>query len=154
MSALFTQVPTMGYPANVRFFGGRPELFMQCGSSWCRMTPEDEAQLHTGYDQETREPIVGVYVIRRPNGLVRIGWNLWELNTNLQPSVIEQLKNRWRQREATNFSKSMLREIDRRTYFSRAFAQFEIAPERLGEWKLELLSVLSEAGSYECVGQK
>jgi hypothetical protein len=73
------------------------------------------------------------------------------LNTNLRPSVIEQLKKRWCQREATNLSKSMLREIDRRTYFSRSFAQFEIAPERLEEWKLELLSVLSEVDSYECV---
>ena len=148
MSALLTQAPTTGYPPNVRFFTGRSELFMQCGSSWCRMTREDEAELHTGYDWANSEASVGVYVAHRPNGLVRIGWNLWKLNTNLRPSVIEQLKNRWRKREAANFSKSMLRAVDRRTYFSRAFAQFEIAPARLEEWKSELSAILSNPESY------
>jgi hypothetical protein len=149
MSALLTQVPTTGYLPNVRFFSNRSELFMQCGSTWCRMTPEDEAQFHTRHDRETREANVGAHVVCRPNGLLRIGFDLWKLNANLRPAVIERLKNRWRQQEAASLSKSMLHHAQRRAYFTRSFARFEISPDRLEDWKSELSAVLSNPESYQ-----
>jgi hypothetical protein len=103
-----------------------------------------------GLDHETREANVGIYIVRRPNGLLRVGFDLYKLDVNLRPSAVERLASRWRQ-EGVNLSKSLLRSVGRRVHFSRSFAQFEIAPERLEEWKSELRSVLSEAGSYECV---
>jgi hypothetical protein len=134
----------------VRFFNGRSECFVQDGSRWRRLTLEEEARDCTGYARETAEPHVGVYVVRRQNGLVRLGLDLWKLSVNLRPAVIEHLERRWRQ-EAAAFSKSLFRTVGRRVHFSKSFARFEIAPERLEAWKLELESVLSDPDTYESI---
>ena len=137
----------------VRCFSGRQDSFVQDGERWRRTTPEDEAHFHTGFDHETHEPSVGIYIERRPNGLLRIGFDIWKLSLNLRPAVIERVENRWRQ-EAASFSKSLLRSTSRRSHFSNSFARFEIAPERLEAWKAELEHVLSNSESYECVSRR
>jgi hypothetical protein len=137
----------------VRIFAGRSESFFQFGSEWRRATSEDEAVAYSGYDRETHEPNVGIYVMPRPNGLVRIGFDLWKLSSNLSPAVIERLQNRWRH-EAAGLSKSMLRSALRRSHFSKSFARFEISPERLEEWKSELESLLSDPASFESLERR
>ena len=127
---------------HIRCFSGRSESFVQDGARWRRTTPEDEAHLHTGFDHETHEPSVGIYVERRPNGLLRIGFDIWKLNLNLVPAVIERVEIRWRQ-EAASFSKPLLRSVGRRAHFSKSFMRFEVSPERVDAWKLELESILS-----------
>jgi hypothetical protein len=42
-----------------------------------------------------------------------------------------------------------LRHATRRSHFSKSFARFEVAADRLEEWKLELESVLSDPTTYE-----
>jgi hypothetical protein len=135
-------------PPSIRFFADTSESFVQFGDEWRRLTQEDEARMHTGYDRLSHEPSVGIYIVRRPNGLVRVGFDLWKLNANLRPAVIERLENRWRQ-ESASLSKSMLRSTLRRSHFSRSFARFEVSPERLEGWKQELESILSNPDSYE-----
>lgn len=135
---------------SVRFFAGRSQSFVQCGTEWHRLTSEDEARLATGFARESREPNVGVYVARRPNGLVRLGFDLARLDLKLTPAAIERLEGRWRG-EASNFSKPLYRATLRRTHFSRSFTQFEVAPERVEGWKLELESVLSDPNTYESI---
>jgi len=147
---LFTQLPETLMPPNIRFFSGRSESYFQFGSEWRRATSEDEAKAYSGYDRTTHDPNVGIYITPRPNGLVRIGFDLWKLNANLRPATIERLQNRWRQ-ESTELSKFMLRSAQRRSHFSKSFARFEISPERIEEWKLELESVLSNPDSYETI---
>jgi hypothetical protein len=132
----------------IRFFSGRSESFIQVGSDWRRCSPEDEAHSFTGYDRTTHEPCVGVYIERRPNTLLRIGFDLWKLNANLRPAAIDRIETRWR-REAAGLSKSMLRSVGRRAHFSRSFARFEVAPEHLEAWKAELESILSNPASFE-----
>jgi hypothetical protein len=132
----------------VQFFSGKSESFMQIGSEWKRCSPEDEGHHFTGYDRLTHEACVGIYITRRANGLLRIGLDLWKLNTNLRPETIKRIEKRWRQ-EAAGLSKSMLRSALRRSHFSKSFARFEISPERLEEWKSELESVLSDPASFE-----
>jgi hypothetical protein len=138
---------------HVRCFSGKSDSYVQSGFDWRRMTPEDEAHGHTGYDRETHEANVGIYIVRRPNGLVCVGFDLYKLDVNLRPSAVERLANRWR-REAANLSKSLLRAIGRRVHFSRSFAQFEIAPERLDEWRAELSATLTDADSYEAIERR
>ena len=135
-------------PPLVRFFSGRSQSFVQFGGVWRRMTPEDEARSHTGYDRETHEPNIGIYVIRRPNGLLRIGFDLWKLDMNLRPATIESLERRWREHSAS-FSKSLKRSTARRAHFSKSFACFEIAPECVEKWNQELEIVLSSPDSFE-----
>jgi hypothetical protein len=132
----------------VQFFSGKSESFMQIGSEWKRCTPEDEAHHFTGYDRVTHEACVGIYITRRPNGLLRIGFDLWRLNANLRPENIERIEKRWR-REAAGLSKSMLRSVLRRSHFSKSFMRFEISPEQLEGWKAEFESVLSDPASFE-----
>jgi hypothetical protein len=132
----------------VQFFSGKSESFMQIGSEWKRCTPEDEAHHFTGYDRVTDEACVGIYIVRRPNGLLRIGFDLWRLNANLRPENIERIQKRWR-REAAGLSKSMLRSVLRRSHFSKSFMRFEISPEQLEGWKAGFESVLSDPASFE-----
>ena len=146
--SLFTQLPATFLPPNVRFFSGRSESFFQFGSEWHRATPEDEAHQYTGYDRTTHEPCIGVYVEGRPNGLLRIGFDLWRLSVNLQPAAIAPTESRWR-REAASLSKSLLRSASRRSHFSKSFMRFEVSPEGLEAWKFELSAVLSNPDSYE-----
>jgi hypothetical protein len=145
---LSLQSPAAFLPPNVRFFAGRSESFIQFGSDWRRATPEDEAKMHSGHNRETHEPCIGVYVVRRPNGLLCVGFDLWKLNVNLRPAAIERLQSRWRQ-QATSLSKSMLRSVLRRSHFSKSFARFEISSEHVEEWKSELAAVLSNPDSFE-----
>lgn len=133
----------------VKFFTGRSELFVRDGRKWHRLTAEDEARGFTGICRETHEANVGVYVTKRPNGLMRVGFDLWKLGANLRASVIERIANRWQQREAVNLSKSMLRSVDRRVHISKSFARFEISLHRLEEWQAELSAVLSNPESYQ-----
>lgn len=105
--------------------------------------------MHTGLDRQTHEPSVGVYAVALGNGLVCIGFDLWRLDINLQPAAIDRIERRWRQREAATLSKPMLRAVARRAHFSKSFARFEIAPERLGEWQLELFAIISNPESYQ-----
>jgi hypothetical protein len=135
-------------PSRIRFFSGRSESFVQFAGSWRRMTPEDEARSHTGYHRETREPNIGIYVVRRPNGLLRIGFDLWKLGANLRPATIESLDRRWRE-HAASLSKSRQRSTSRRAHLSKSFASFEIAPECVEKWKAELEVVLSSPDSFE-----
>ena len=132
----------------VRFFSGRSESFVEDGARWRRATREEDARDHTGYDHETHEPSVGIYIERRPNGLFRIGFDIWKLNLNLVPAVIERIESRWKQ-ESASFSKPMLRSVGWRAHFSKSFMRFEVSPERVDAWKLELESILSDATSYE-----
>jgi hypothetical protein len=141
----------MNTPSIVKFFAGRSECFVQDGERWRRMLPEDEAHHHTGYDRDTHGPNVGIYVTRRPNGLLRIGFDLWKIDANLRPSVIERLESRWREREAVNLSNSMLRRVSQRAHISKSFARFEISVHRLEEWRLELESILSDPNTYESI---
>ena len=135
-------------PPHVRFFTEKSQSFLQFGSEWKRCSPEDEGRLNTGYDRQTREACVGVYIARRPNGLVRVGFDLWRLNVNLSRAAIERIEKRWRQ-DAASLSKSMLHSVGRRAHFSKSFMRFEISPERLEEWKLELEHVLSNPAAFE-----
>jgi hypothetical protein len=137
----------------LRFFAGRSESFVQSGSGWRRLTPEDEAKMFSGHDRETRELCIGVYVVRRQNGLLCVGFDLWKLNVNLCPAAIERIKTRWN-REATGLSKSLLRSAQRRSHFSKSFARFEVSPEHLEGWKAELESVLSDPASFEPLERK
>src|SRR5206468_2679846 len=132
----------------VRCFSGRSELFVRDGRKWRRMSCEDEAHGFTGFNRETREPNVGIYIESRPNGLVRVGFDLWKLDANLRPAVIERIESRWRQ-EADRLSKPLLRHAARRAHFSKSFMRFEISSERIDEWNLELESFLSDPDSYE-----
>ena len=140
-------------PPLVRFFAGRSQSSVQFGGSWRRMTPEDEARSHTGYHRETRESSIGVSLTRRPNGLVRVAFDLARLDLNLRPATIEHLRSHWHE-EAAKFSKSLQRSTARRAHFSKSFASFEIAPERVEEWKLELDSVLSNPVSFEPIDRR
>jgi hypothetical protein len=137
-------------PTLVRFFAGRSQSFVQFGGSWRRMRPEDEAHSHTGYHRETRELSIGVSIMRRPNGLVRVAFDLWKLDVNLRPAAIESLERRWREQAAT-LLKSLQRSTARRAHFSKSFASFEIPPARSEEWKDVLEAVLSNPDSYESV---
>jgi hypothetical protein len=154
MSAVSTQDPTALLPPNVRFFSGRSESFVEDDDRWRRMNVEEEAHSRTGYDRETREPNIGVYMVRRGNGLFCIGFDLWKIDLNLRPSAVEHLERRWQQREAVNLSKSILRRVGRRVHISKSFARFEISIHRLEEWKLELKSVLSDPDSYESIERR
>src|SRR5260221_7539117 len=153
MSASTLSLPRPPLPPIVRFIEGRPSFCIGDPTGWRRATPEDEAKMHSGYDRTTHEPCVGVYVVRRPNGVLRIGFDLWKLNTNLRPAAIERLQSRWRQ-QATSLSKSMLRSVLRRSHFSKSFARFEISSEHVEGWKRELESVLSYPDSYENVERR
>jgi hypothetical protein len=135
-------------PPLVHFFSGRSESFVQFGGGWRRMTPEDEARARTGYHPITGVSSVGVSVVRRPNGLVRVAFDLMRLDLNLHPSAIEHLQSRWKN-EAAKFSKSLQRSTSRCAHFSKSFASFEIAPESIEEWKGELEAALSNLDSYE-----
>jgi hypothetical protein len=148
MSTLLTRLPENFSPPNVRIFSGRSDSFFLVGTEWHRADAEDEAKAFSGYDRETHEPNVGIYIVRRPNSLLRIGFDIWKLNANLRPEAIERIETRWR-REAVGLSKSMLRSAQRRSHFSKSFARFEISPERLEAWKSELESILSNPASFE-----
>ena len=132
----------------IRFFAGRSESFAQSESGWRRLTSEDEAKMFSGHDRETHEPSIGVYVVRRSNALLCVGFDLWKINLNLSPAAIARIEKRWRQ-ESSALSKSMLKSVLRRSHFSKSFAKFEISPERIEEWKSELAAVLSNPESYQ-----
>jgi hypothetical protein len=134
----------------VRIFSGKAESFVQDGDRWRRMSSEDEAHSRTGYDGETHEPSIGIYVTRRPNELLRIGFDIFKLNVNLRRPVIERIESRWRQ-EAASLSKSLLRSVSRRVHFSKSFMRFEVSPERIDAWQLELESILSDPNTYESI---
>jgi hypothetical protein len=104
--------------------------------------------MFSGHERETHEPCIGVYVVRRPNSLLCVGFDLWKINLNLCPAAIARIETRWR-REAARLSNSLLRSAQRRSHFSKSFAKFEVAPERLEEWKSELTAVLSNPDSYQ-----
>jgi hypothetical protein len=132
----------------VKFFAGRSELFARDGRKWRRMSCEDEAHGFTGFNRGTNEASVGVYATKRPNGLMRVGFDLWGLSAKLQPTTVERIESRWRQ-EASAFSKPLQRSAARRAHFSRSFAMFEIAPEHVESWKCALSTVLENPESYE-----
>jgi hypothetical protein len=142
--------PATLLPPNIRFFSGRSESFIQVGSEWRPTSPEDEAHFRTGYDRETHEPNVGIYIVRQPNKLLQIGFDILRLNVSMRPAVIERLGRRWWHQSAS-LSKSLLRSVGHRVHFSKSFAQFEVSPDRLAEWKLELEFVLSDGASYESI---
>jgi hypothetical protein len=136
-------------PPTVKFYSGRQQTFLSDGpTQWRRMTPEDGARLHTGYDRETREPHLGVYIVPVSNGLVRIGFDVFRLNLQIRESTIDRLQHRWRD-EAAALPKTLLRRLYRRTHFSRSFAKFEVQPEDVERWKEELECVLSNPETYE-----
>jgi hypothetical protein len=68
--------------------------------------------------------------------------------------VLERLESRWREREAVNLSKSMVRRVGRRVHISKSFARLEVSVHRLEEWRLELESILSDPGSYESIERR
>src|SRR5258708_5845034 len=142
MSASTLSLPRPPLPPIVRFIEGRPSFCIGDPTGWRRATPEDEAKMHSGYDRTTHEPCVGVYVVRRPNGVLRIGFDLWKLNTNLRPAAIERLQSRWRQ-QATSLSKSILRSVLRRSHFSTTFSTFETSSQHPTRCTTELTSSLS-----------
>ena len=137
----------MNAPA-VQFFAGRSESFVQEGARWRRMTPQDEAHACTGRDRETDEVTLGISISPRPNGLMKVEFDLFRLGANLRPETIERLRARWA-KEASTFSKLLQKSVNRRAHFSKSFAQFEVSPERLEAWKSELSAVLENPDSYE-----
>ena len=112
------------------------------------MTPQDEAHACTGRDSDSREVQVGISISPRPNGLMKIEFDLFRLGANLRPPVIERLRERW-EAEARTFSKLLLRSVSRRAHFSKSFAQFEVAPRNLEAWQAELSAILENPASYE-----
>jgi hypothetical protein len=138
-------------PPTVRVFRGRSESFVQSGpgSTWHRLTAEDEAKRATGHNRETKAPSIGVYVIRTNGGRVKVGFDLWRLSANLRPAVLKQLENRWRSDDAPLFSKAALRTLDRRVHFSASFVTVVTLPEHVSFWTDELVSVLSSPESFE-----
>jgi hypothetical protein len=148
MSSL--QAPSIVAPV-VRFYSGRQETFLSDGPSrWRRATPEDMARLHTGYDRESREPHLGVFIVPVGNGLRRIGFDVIKLNLNLRDSTMARLEQRWRE-EAASLPKTQLRHLLRRAHFSRSFARFEVQPGNVERWKDELECVLTNPDTYESI---
>jgi hypothetical protein len=141
-------------PPTVRVFSGRPEGFVGQPNtdSWRRITVEEEARMRTGLNRETREPSIGVYVAVN-NGRVKIGFDLWKLDVNLKPDVLERLEQQWREGDAVLFSKQALRRVGRKVHISKSFVTIVTAPERLEFWKTELESILSDAHSFELIGR-
>jgi hypothetical protein len=136
-------------PPAVKFYAGRQETFLSDGpSGWRRMTPEDSAKVHTGYNRETHEPHLGVYIVPVGNGFRPIGFDVFKLNLKLRESTIERLEQRWREQSAS-LPKTQLRHPLRRAYFSPSFARFEVQPENVERWKDELECVLTNPESYE-----
>jgi hypothetical protein len=133
-------------PPHVAFFSRRSENFIGAGAEWRRATPEDDAHFRTGRDREG-ERHLGVYMVPRKNGMVRVGFDLLRLNLNLRPEIIERLWARWRA-EGDSLSKSLLKSAERRSHFSKSFAAFEVSIHRLEQWKRELESILSNPDSY------
>jgi hypothetical protein len=133
-------------PPHIEFFSGRSERFFQVSSQWRRATPEDDAHFRTGRDREG-ERHLGVYLVPRKNGLVRVGFDLWRLNISLRREVIERLWARWHA-DGDSLSKSLLKSAERRSHFSKSFAAFEVSVHRLEQWKSELESTLSNPDSY------
>jgi hypothetical protein len=133
----------------VRFYSGRQDTFLSDGPSrWRRMTPEDTAKAHTGYDIATREPHLGVFIVPVGNGFRRIGFDVIKLDLRLRESTMARLEQRWREQSAS-LPKTQLRHLLRRAHFSRSFARFEVQPENVERWKDELEAVLANPGSYE-----
>ena len=78
----------------VRVFNKRSESFVQSGpgSAWHRLTAEDEAKRAiVCHNRDTREPSVGIYVIRTSSGRVKVGFDLWRLSANLTEAVVTRL---------------------------------------------------------------
>ena len=141
---------------NVRVFNKRSESFIQSGlgSTWHRLTAEDEAKLATGHNRETKAPSVGVYVICSNGGRVKVGCDLWRLSANLTPVILSQLETRWRTDDAPLFSKAALRTLDRKVHFSPSFVTIVTLPERAAFWTDELVSVLSNPDSFEALERR
>jgi hypothetical protein len=144
-------LPTFS-PPTVTFFRAPSKSYVLCGSEWQRVSPEEEARMHTGFDRVTREPHIGASIVRRPNGLLRMSFDLVRLDVRLRPSALARLERAWKE-EAENFSKPLFRAALRRTHFSRVFVQFEVLPERDEQWKAELSALLENPASYETANQ-
>ncbi len=138
-------------PPTVYVFNRRSESFIQSGpgSTWHRLTAEDEAKRATGHNRETKEPSIGVFVFPPRNGRVKVGFDLWRLSANLRLDVLARLENRWRSDDAPLFSKAALRALDRKVHFSSSFVTIVTLPERVAFWTDEFVSVLSNPGSFE-----
>jgi hypothetical protein len=137
-------------PPVVKFYSGRQESFIGDGPSWRRMTPEDSARAHTGYDITTREPHLGVFIVPVGNGFRRIGFDAFKLNLNLRESTMARLELRWREQSAS-LPKTQLRHLLRRAHFARSFARFEVQPDSVDEWEEELECILSNPETYESI---
>jgi hypothetical protein len=132
------------------FHSGRQEYFVGDGPGCMRrMTPEDMARAHTGYDRESHEPHLGIYVVPVGNGLTRFGFDVFKLNLQLREATIERLQRRWREEAAATLPKTLLRRVLRRTHLARSFVKFEVQPAAVEQWKGELESILSDPESYE-----
>ena len=132
----------------VLFFSKPSESYFQVGSEWRRATPEDEARFHTGFNVGTGEPSIGIYLVPRPNGLTRIGFDLWRLGSTFRRDVVERLQTRWN-RESAVLSKSLLKSASRRSHFSPSFLRCEIQPDRVEGWKREFEETLTDLTSFE-----
>lgn len=143
-------------PPLVRVFSRRSESFVQTGpgSTWHRLTAEDEAKRATGHHRETKAPSIGVYVLPPKNGRVKVGFDLWRLSANLTRDVLARLENRWRSNDAPLFSKTALRTHDRRVHFSPSFVTVVTLPERVAFWIDEFVSVLSNPRSFEPIERR
>jgi hypothetical protein len=115
-----------------------------------RTTPEDDAHYHTGYLLGTRKPNLGVAIVRRANGLVKIAFDLIRIDVNLRADTIEELRNRWLS-ESAAFSKALLKSASRRAHFSKTFASFEVEPSRLDAWKRKLSIILSDPKNFDLI---
>jgi hypothetical protein len=112
------------------------------------MTAEDTAKTHTGYDRQTHEPRLGIFILPRRNGFVQIGYDNIKLSLNVRESVLERISARWRMQVST-LPKTQLRRLLGRAHFCRTFVRFETQPEDVEDWKRELESILSNPESYE-----
>jgi hypothetical protein len=141
----------LSIPPIVRVFSGKSESFVQSGpgSTWHRLTVEDEAKRATGHNRDTKAPSIGVYILPPKTGRVKVGFDLWRLSANLTRPVLTRLENRWRFDDAPLFSKTALRTLDRRVHFSASFVTVVTLPERVAWWTDEFVSVLSNPDSFE-----
>jgi hypothetical protein len=117
---------------------------------WRRTTPEDDAHYHTGYPLGTQKPNLGISIVPRANGLVRIAFDLIRIDFNLRASVIEELRNHWLSQSA-GLSKPLLKSASRRAHFSKTFASFEVEPSRLDGWKRKLSIILSDPKNFDLI---
>jgi hypothetical protein len=130
----------------VTFYTAPSKLYVEDRSRWRRMTPEEDARAHTGYDRETREPQVGVAIRHRQNGRYHFSVDLWRVNLKFREDALEPLAARWRE-EITSLPKTIRQKLA--FSWSASILELEAMPPYVDGWRAELERVLSDPRTYE-----